>query len=210
MDIHKEADSTRFIATAAMELLAPDKNTAVLTKALRDAITARNEPASRYLFTLLRQCVESETNMEGLLRAIMEIYPSGSLQEQCSNSKPILLGLRKDMLTLIVDQWCGDPSEIQAEIFLFLRDALLPGMDEVGLLPEEKKLVEALVRRRLEDATTFTECKLRSLMTFLKRRHGTFHADANNFFMLLAIARTRNGGLDSALLDIHGRGEPSS
>ena len=216
----QEVDTMQFLVDAMMGILSSPTRIEIICRALGLAITTRNEPASRSLFALLYKELglggvwderiikldefktQQQPARDELCRTVMAVYPKGSIQEQTSNSKPVFLGIRKEMLEFVIGEWTGRSTELQFEIFEFIREALAPGMDDVELLTAETNMVQSLIRTHLEEHP-FDEPTLREWMTDLDKSNSIAkHKWNDEFLMLLQLARVRSGGVAAVRLDL--------
>jgi hypothetical protein len=142
--------------------------------------------------------IERQQLRELLCAFLMKIYPHGSIREKDIVTAK-LMGARKEILELIASQWDGTPCPRQECYFDFLKHAFDTGPDKIPLLGQEADMIRSVLRKRLEDSG-FSEATFR---IWMRRCSSASDFPVNEeLFILLATARTRNGGVKTAMVDM--------
>lgn len=193
----------------------------VLKGALADAIAKFNDKAAQELFFHLYEAYGLKEEWDASSKIpkvafqsrqacsrrdfryiVMNVYPKGSIRnDDVARPQPRIMGIRKTIIEHIAHEWNGTFDEGQKKIFCFLRDIQAPA--DLPLLDQEANMIHSVLRNRLT-FPEFTESVLRRWMRYLDEISGGVKRAwwDSDFFMLLAVARTRNGGVDTALVDI--------
>jgi hypothetical protein len=142
----------------------------------------------------------------------MAAYPHGSIRKKDERGypqpKPDFMGTRREILKWVAWEWDGKIDERGKQLFDFLRRAVGSGDDKDMLLEPEKQMVFSVLRERLQCPPLFTEEVLRGWMSYLDET-GILWVWEEELYMLLALARVRNGGIANARYDIRLRRDES-
>lgn len=204
----------KLLIRSLAERLQPHEFRAEFELAFRDVMDAPEE-YGRGLIHIWREVSGVNSPMEGMSRSdqnerhsdflyvLMHAYPFGSIREE---GRFRFMGFRKEILSEICASWNGDPSEDAALGFLIraLSPPNLPPPDDEPLADEEKEMVLAIIRNRLKDQAVFTEPVLRRLINRMiqNRKLHLLMSWEKSMLHTLIVARARNAGIESALVDI--------
>ncbi len=227
--------SDTILVDALFESLEPAKRKQVLAETLKKTIACQQDEASVPLIRRLRDAFglgpdvdirdiankrgvsasevyfELKENRRHFSDLLMAIYPFGSIREADRRAYPTPTSkfrkTRRAMVEHVVAEWDGAIDMRGTLLFEFLRKALTPTERHVILLDDELDMVLAPVRGRLECTIVFTEPVLRKCLVYMMNGKSRWTTNDSNLYMTLAMARTRNGGVDVVMQDVSLREE---